>query len=176
MFGPTPAGSAQRRCRVAAIRVTACAVFALSLTIGLTGCGTFSDVIARPVADAKVLDGRLAALSVDEILALNHAVIAALPEQPVPFLSRLMAEELHGFFQLNHLNTLADAEAFAAAAAANPASIPGLPELAAAFQGTAEEFDPGAPTVLDIEEILETVFGGGVAPTLPQIFQGDGIF
>jgi hypothetical protein len=146
------------------------------LALVLTGCGTLSPGVIA-LSNPKVVRGQLAQLTVDEILTLNSAVVSAVPQEPVPILTRAEAEALHAFFVANNLNSQTELQAFDELARNTPSAIPGLFDLATAFAGTPDAFNASQPTTNNIEEILETIFGGGIATNLlPPIFLGDGRF
>lgn len=137
-----------------------CALVALLLPVGVTGC--FGDNIFS--ATSKVLSGQISQLTSGEILILNEVVVGLLQSQNPGFnpppLTSTQAGALAAFFQANTINTLEDAQTLAETAQTNPEAIQGLEELAAAFAGTELDIDPNNVEANDIEEIFQAIFGG----------------
>jgi hypothetical protein len=138
-----------------------------AFSFGVTGCNVFQGALLSSAA-AKIADGNLMALSVDEIMALNQAVVDALPNQPVPKLTTQQAQAMIEFFNANGFNSLAAIQAFATAAQSNPAIIQGAPGLASAFATPPERFNPNAPTLPAVQEICDSILAGGVVAAPPQ--------
>lgn len=137
-----------------------CALVALLLPVGVTGC--FGDNILS--ASSKLLSGQISQLTAGEVQILNDVVVGVLQSQNPGFnpppLTDTQAGALVTFFQANTINTLEDAQALAETAQNNPEAIQGLEELAAAFAGTELDIDPNDIDADDIDEIFGAIFGG----------------
>jgi len=137
-----------------------CALVALMLPVGITGC--FGDSILS--AGAKLLSGQISQLTAGEIMILNDTVVGVLKaENPgfnPPPLTSTQAGALSTFFQANTVNTIEDAQNLAKTAQTNPDAIQGLDELAAAFAGSDLNIDPNNVDSTTIDQIFESIFGG----------------
>ncbi len=141
-------------------RLRICALVALMLPIGVTGC--FGDSILS--AGAKLLNGQISQLTAGEVLILNEVVVGVIQaENPgfnPPPLTNTQAGALVTFFQANTINTLEDAQQLAAAAQTNPEAIQGLEALAVAFAGTDLDIDTENIDASTIDQIFGAIFGG----------------
>lgn len=137
-----------------------CALVALMLPIGVTGC--FGDNILS--AGAKLLSGQISQLTAGEIMVLNDVVVGVIKaENPgfnPPPLTSTQAGALSTFFKTNTINTIEDAQKLGETAQNNPDAIQGLAELAAAFAGSELTIDPDNIDSSTIDQIFGAIFGG----------------
>lgn len=137
-----------------------CALVALMLPIGVTGC--FGDNILS--AGAKLLSGQISQLTAGEIMILNEVVVEVIKaENPgfnPPPLTSTQAGALSTFFQVNTINTIEDAQQLATTAQNDPDAILGLAELAAAFAGSELDINTDNIDASTIDEIFGAIFGG----------------
>ena len=137
-----------------------CALVALMLPIGVTGC--FGDNILS--ASAKLLSGQISQLTGGEIQILNDVVVGVIkaenPGFDPPPLTSTQAGALSTFFQVNTINTIEDAQQLATTAQNDPDAILGLAELAAAFADSELNIDPDNIDSSTIDQIFGSIFGG----------------
>lgn len=138
-----------------------CALLTSILAVSLTGC--FGDNILS--AGAKVAGGQISSLTAGEIQILNQTVNDILAAENPGFepvtLNETQAQALTDFFSANELNTLEDFETLSQSAQDDPESIQGLDALADAFAGsTTGDLDPDNVDPDDLNEILQSIFGG----------------
>lgn len=121
---------------------------------GSVGCGT----LALPSALAKLAAGNVGDLTPEEILALSQVAADFINSQEPGAAVELTPEQaaaIATFLDQNNVTTLDELEALFMEAEANPDAIVGLDELAAAFEGTADDFDPDSVTDEDLQEVFE---------------------
>lgn len=159
-------------------RIQLVIAFALSATVGFaaTGCGivlpAFGDSRLTNQgggslisALGKLTSANIGGLTGDEIQILSDSAKNLLSQSDpaaasLPALTDDQAGALANFFNSNGLNSPDAFGTFAQNAAADPGSVKGLDELAAAFAGSASSFDPNAVTEDDLNNLFMQVFGG----------------
>ncbi|MFQ5429055.1 MAG: hypothetical protein ACE5E1_01990 [Phycisphaerae bacterium] len=137
-----------------------CALIAIVLPVGMTGC--FGESILS--AAAKVAGGQIASLTANEIKILNQTAIDLFASQnpgvSIPVMNDAQAEALANFFAANNLNTLEDFDALQQTAQTDPGQIQGLDELASAFAGSDNTIDPNNVDPETLGSIFDGLFGG----------------
>lgn len=127
---------------------------------GSVGCGA----LALPSALAKLAAGNVGDLTPEEILALSQVAADFINSQNPGAAVELTPEQaaaIANFLDQNNVTTLEELEALFMEAETNPDAIVGLDELAAAFEGTADDFDPDSVTDEDLQELFDFLEQGG---------------
>lgn len=123
--------------------------------VGASGCDTF----ILPGALAKLANNQLGALTGDEIRALSQVaadfINAQVPGAGATAFTPEQAQAIANFMMANGVTTAEDLDALLMMAANDPGSVQGLAELAEAFQGTGQEFDPDAPTEEELSQLFD---------------------
>lgn len=110
-------------------------------------------------AGAKLANNQVGDLTADEIRVLSQIAAEAInannPGAGAIVLNQQQSQALVDFFNCNNVQTTQDFQNLSANAQSNPGSVQCLDQLAAAFQGTNQAFDPNAVT----PEQLNAIFG-----------------
>ncbi|GMU32731.1 MAG: hypothetical protein HS101_13220 [Planctomycetia bacterium] len=138
-----------------------CLLFAGGIFAGSAGC----DVLILPGALAKLANSAIGDLTASEIRALSQIAVEVINSQApgtgaIP-LTEAQSQALVNFLDANNVQTFEELEALLNEAQGDPSAIQGLEELAAAFAGGDQEFDPDNPTQQDLEEIFSFAQQGG---------------
>lgn len=124
------------------------------LAISSTGCDSLT-------ALTKLGDCSAGFLTSSDILGLNASVKDLLAQQnppvDIPSLSEAQAQALATFLEANDANCASEIEALIEKADSDPESVQGLADLAAAFDGTNDAFDPENVSSSDLENILNNI-------------------
>lgn len=138
--------------------------------LGFALCGAFAfgsigcNTLVLPGALAKLANGAVGELTAEEIAALSQIgaefINSQNPGTAFTF-NQEQSQAIVNFLDQNGVNTLEELEALFQEAESNPDAIVGLEELAAAFEGTDEDFDPDSVSEGDLEEIFNFVEQGG---------------
>ncbi|MCG8404772.1 MAG: hypothetical protein MI923_06195 [Phycisphaerales bacterium] len=141
-------------------KLKVCTLLTAMLAVSVTGC--FGDNILS--AGAKVAGGQISSLTAGEIQILSQTVNDILASENPGFepveLTETQAQALTDFFSANELNTFEDFETLSQTAQSDPDSIQGLDELAEAFADAGSDLDPDNLDPNDLDEILQSIFGG----------------
>lgn len=129
--------------------------------VGSAGC----DVLILPGALAKLANSAVGDLTASEIRVLSQVAVEVINSQApgtnaMP-LTEAQAQALVDFLDANNVVTFEELETLLNEAQGDPSAIQGLAELAAAFAGGDQEFDPDNPTLQDLEEIFSFAQQGG---------------
>jgi hypothetical protein len=110
----------------------------------------------------KIANSQMTQLTAAEVQALSQVVVQIINEQTGGNQAPLTAEQaaaIVAFLQANNVNSPDDITALIEQAQEDPSSIQGLDELAAAFVGTEDEFDPDDVDPDALASILAGAFG-----------------
>lgn len=129
--------------------------------VGSAGC----DVLILPGALAKLANSTVGDLTASEIRVLSQIAVEVINSQSpgagaMP-LTEAQSQALVDFLDANNVLTFEELEALLNEAQGDPSAIQGLAELAAAFAGGDQAFDPDNPTQQDLEEIFSFAQQGG---------------
>jgi len=138
-----------------------CLLLTGGIFVGSAGC----DVLILPGALAKLANSAVGDLTASEIRVLSQVAVEVINSQApgtnaMP-LTEAQAQALVDFLDTNNVLTFEELEALINEAQGDPSAVMGLEELAAAFAGGDQEFDPNNPTLQDLEEIFSFAQQGG---------------
>jgi hypothetical protein len=130
-----------------------------ALATGVAGC----DLMTVANAGLKLANGQIGALTADEIRVLSQTAADVINAQTggtaAKGFTQEQAEAIVNFFDVNNVETMTDVQTVVVMAGQDPGAVQGLPELAAAFAGGEQEFDPQNVTEEDLDEIFSMVGG-----------------
>ena len=138
-----------------------CVVLIAGLAAATVGCGT-NPLVSAATGAMKIANSQMTQLTAAEVQALSQVVVQIINEQTGGNQAPLTAEQaaaIVAFLQANNVNSPDDITALIEQAQEDPSSIQGLDELAAAFVGTEDEFDPDDVDPDALASILAGAFG-----------------
>ncbi len=139
-----------------------CVALTAVIASGATGCGT-NPLLAAASGAMKIANSQMSQLTAAEVQAMSELVIGVINEQMGVNQQPLTADQaaaIVAFLQANNINSLDDLAAIIQRAQDDPGSVQGLNELAQAFAGTGNEFDPNNVNSETLNDIFATAFGG----------------
>lgn len=126
-----------------------------ALSVGTAGC----DVFAISGALAKIANCEIGALTGTEIRVLSEAAASAIntqdPSAGATPMTQQQAQAVVNFLAANSVSNCDDLENLINQADQDPSSLQGLAELAAAFAGTGDTFDPDNVSASDLQNIFD---------------------
>lgn len=131
-----------------------CAFLVGALFVGTSGC----DALVLPSALAKLANSSLGDLTADEIRVLTQIAAEVINSQApgagATGLTQGQSQAIVNFLDANNVGTFEELQTLLEQAQGNPAAIQGLAELAAAFAGTNQSFDPNNVSEQDLQNIF----------------------